>query len=392
MVDEDLNVELPGTALTVTELNNDISTVIENARNNELAFDFLIGDVSNDSESNGTRYFQLVNEDTGIQCLAFSSTRKSLPEFEEGDRVAVKGRLTFYEARGNCSLYVDDVILIGDSHYHRKIEQLRKNLTEEGLFEQSRKQTLPQYPSSIGIVTSKGSDAEEDAINAIQSRYPGVNIHLHHSRVQGIAALEDLCNAITAMDALKHIDVIVVTRGGGSEQDLHSFNTEGVARTIAAADTPVVTAIGHENDRPIVDEVSDDRAMTPTDVGEIVVPSKAALDETVTEHSTRLHRAYTSTITDSITQLHTDLTDSYKNTVMQKLTVLSNNLSSTYQTTVSTQFTTLQNNLETSHTVFKQEQQHQRETEHLATRQKQYKIALITLLIVLIALLVWNYI
>ncbi len=383
------DVDLPGTVLTVAELNSDIGAVIKNARNDELSFDFLIGDVSNDSESNGTRYFQLVNEDSGIQCLVFAGTRKTLPEFEEGDRVAVKGRLSYYESRGNCSLYVDDVILVGESHYHQKIAELRQNLEEEGLYDESRKQDLPPYPSSIGIVTSKDSDAEEDAVNAIQSRYPDINIHLHHSRVQGIAALEDLCNAITMMDALEYIDVIVVTRGGGSEQDLHAFNTEGVSRTIAATDTPVVTAIGHENDRPIVDDVADNRAMTPTEIGSVVVVSKDNKTNQVDRTVKDLHTSFSRFRDSTIDRHYTRLNDSYENHVSKVLTRLSNELDNAYDVQTSNRMTDLENKLDTSYEVFKQEKQHEEETDTLAKQQRKYKIAIAVLLLLLLGIFIW---
>jgi len=377
----ELDADLSGEVMTITELNQNISTVIKQAVRDELTFDYLIGDVSNDSVSNGTRYFQLVNDDAGMQCLAFQGVRDSLPEFEEGDRVAVKGRLSYYEARSNCSIYVDDVVLIGDSLYHREIEKLREKLSEEGLFDESRKKQLPKYPRAIGLVTSKDSDAEKDAIKSIHTQHPDVDIHLKHSSVQGIAALEELCNAITLLDSHKHIDVIVVTRGGGSEQDLHAFNTEGVSRIIDASETPVVTAIGHENDSPIVDQVADTRAMTPTEIGSVVVPSKTQLKKRVSQNEARVKNRYETFITNRINTHQAALDTAYEQYTVSELTALQNDVDNLYQTVTEKRVSELRNQLDTSYTVFKQERQHEEQTESLEKQMQQYKIAAIVLAI-----------
>lgn len=398
------DVSLDGEVTTVTNLNSDIERVVNRARNNELAFDFVIGDVSDDSVSkNGTRYFQLVDDDAGIQCLAFSNTRESLPEFEEGDRVAVKGRLNYYAAEGQCSIYVNDIVLIGDSHYHREIEQVRQALDDEGLFDEERKQELPAYPTGIGIVTSEGSDAEEDAVNAINSQHPDVDIYLCDSRVQGLAALEELCTAVTFLDAYRAVDIIVVTRGGGSEQDLHAFNTEGVARTIAQAETPVVTAIGHENDRPIVDDVADDRAMTPTDIGSVVVPEKSQLLSDISTQQDRLHTAYQQLTDGQLQRYNEDLTTvytqfaettvstlrnevgtAYEQHATSSTTQLHSDLDAAYNQFVTERLTTLENDVTAANRAFRQQKHHEEETAELEAQQQRYKLAAIALLVLLL--------
>lgn len=383
--DED---ELPGTAVSVTDLNSDIAEVI--SRSDELEFDFIIGDVSDNSTSSDTQYFQLVDDGTGIQCLVFAGTRKSTPDFENGDRIAVKGRLNYYEERGQCSIYVDDAVLLGDSHYHRKIEKIRENLEEEGLFESERKQELPPHPSNIGIVTSEGSDAEEDAINAIRDRHPDVNITLCHSRVQGLAALEDLCNAITYLDALKDVDVVIVTRGGGSEQDLDAFNTEGVTRTMASMDTPVVTAVGHENDRPLVDDVADDRAMTPTEIGSVVVPSKTQLTEAVARNRSQVQNNYESLVTLTLESHRQAVGQAYESHTGAMLDDYSHQVEAAFEKTATSQLSTLRNQVETAYTVLEQEKEHEEETKDLKVKQRQYKAAALGLLLLLILLfLIW---
>ncbi len=381
---EDPASDLPGNVTTVGELNADINRVIKQAQRNDLEFDFIIGDVSNDSEANGTRYFQLVDDDAGIQCLAFSRTREKLPEFEEGDRIAVKGKLNYYEKRGNCSLYVNGVVLIGDSHYHRQIEKVRETLSEEGLFDDDRKQPLPRFPTGIGIVTSEGSDAEKDAINAIRDRHPDVNIYLHHSNVQGLGALQDICTGITALDAYSPVDVIVVTRGGGSEQDLHAFNTEGVARTIEAADTPIVTAIGHENDHPIVDDVADDRAMTPTEIGSVVVPAKQNLIDQVTTSQNRLSTAYSQLVTRTVESAQRALDTAYNQHSTSRIGELRAVTDTAYEQHAASEVTSLRNDVNSTFQSFKQQKEHETETAELEAKQERYKKAVIALTIALI--------
>lgn len=373
--DED---DLPGTTVSVTDLNSDIGDVI--TRSDELDFDFVIGDVSDNSMSNGTQYFRLVDDGTGIQCLVFAGTQQDIPDFDDGDRVAVKGRLNYYEERGQCSIYVDDVVLLGDSHYHRKIEKLREKLDEAGVFDDEKKQDLPAYPSTIGIVTSRGSDAEEDAINAIHDRHPDVDITLCHSRVQGLAALEDLCNAITYLDALADVDVVIVTRGGGSEQDLHAFNTEGVTRTIAKMDTPVVTAVGHENDEPLVDDAADDRAMTPTEIGSVVVPAKSQIQESVSRNRDQLNASYTALVTAAIDEYHDTVNNAYTTHTVNVLDEYSHRVSAAFERTAANRITDLRNQVETAYTVLEQEKQHEEETEDLRVKQRRYKIAALVLL------------
>lgn len=432
---------LDGTVITVDELNEKTSRVIRHARTSELDFDFLIGDVSDDSVADGTRYFDLVNEEATITCLAFDDVRTTLPDFEEGDRVAVNGRLNFYEKRGGCSLYIDSVTLLGESHYHSEIRRAREQLSDEGVFDDETKSELPEYPSTVGIVTASDSDAEADALNAVHSRNESVDIRLHDSRVQGMSALRDLCSAIIRLDEDSHTDVIVVTRGGGSEKSLHVFNTVGVCRTVSECHTPIITAIGHEEDRPLVDDAADRRAMTPTDVGEVTVASLPQLRDQISRITTNLTTAYerlytgevsriatestesytdrvqrtTAQLTDSLgtahSQLHTSkiphltaqLNRSYANFADGTTTGLSDSLAASYDrrvtqspsrlqrtlTTAYSQYTgsrtvTLNNELTRAYDAFEQRKEHDQETAQIQQRQQQYKRALAGLAVVLL--------
>lgn len=436
--------DLEGTVLTVDELNAQTSHVISQARTSELDFDFLVGDVSDDSVSDGTRFFDLVNSDAKITCLVFDDVRPQLPEFEEGDRVAVTGRLNFYEKRGGCSLYIDNITLLGESHYHTEISRIRHQLTDEGVFSDDTKQPLPEYPSTVGIVTASGSDAEADALHAIQSRNQAVDICLHDARVQGMSALRDLCSAIIRLDKTDAVDVIVVTRGGGSEQSLHVFNTVGVCRTVSECATPVVTAIGHEEDRPLVDDAADGRAMTPTDVGEVTVASLSHLCDRISRISDDLTAAYSRLYTDTKSrlttqsaeasaghiqttvshladslsvahnQLHTNtipqmttqlnhsyttgvdrttgelsdsLTASYDSHMTRSLSGLHTALTTSYSQQTTTRTVTLSNELTRAYESFEQRKKHAEETTAIRQSQQQYKRALAGLVVVLLVVI-----
>jgi exodeoxyribonuclease VII large subunit len=381
--------ELSGEIVTVDDVNESVSTVISQERSDELSFDYIVGDVADDSESNGTRYFQLVNEDAGIQCLAFSRVRNSLPEFEEGDRVAVRGKLTFYEQRANCSIYVDSVIPVGESEYHAEIRRVKKKLGEEGVFDEDAKHVVPDYPSRIGVVTSKGSDAEEDAVTSIHDEHPDVSLYLRDTSVQGMSALEELCESIAYFDSRDDIDVIVVTRGGGSEQDLHVFNSEGVARMIYDVDTPVVTAIGHENDTPIVDRVADSRAMTPTEVGSVVVNNKQQLVDRINRLHDSIALGYSNVVRDSLDGFETELQTAFASTTEARIQSLSNRLESGYTARCDARLTELENSLDATYELFVTEKQHEEETDELRSKTTIYKTAAVVLAVLfLLTLLV----
>lgn len=382
--DEEFNVELDGHTTTVDALNSDISGVISQERSNKLDFDYVIGDVSDDSESNGTRYFQLVNNDAGIQCLVFQHTRDSIPEFDEGDRVAVKGKLTFYEARSNCSVYVDSVVPVGESKRHAEIQQIKEDLRSEGLFDEENKQSVPSYPTGIGVVTSKGSDAEEDAVTSIHDQHPNVDIYLYNASVQGMSALEELCEGIAYLDSHSNVDTVIVTRGGGSEQDLHVFNSEGVSRMIADSDTPVVTAIGHENDTPIADQVADDRAMTPTEIGPVVVEDRQRTLSNIDSLHDKLLKSYENTTHGRLNDLDAELKTVFDDFASTRVQSLSNSLEATYDGYCDSQITALENELESAHTLFVKEKEHEEETADLKYKTTLYKIAIVALLVLFV--------
>ena len=197
----------------------------------------------------------------------------SLPApLKDGDRIIVHGKPRYYEVRGSFSLSVSEIRHVGVGELLARIEALRKALAAEGLFAPERKKRLPYLPNNIGLITSRGSAAERDVITVAQERWPQVQFTVVNSTVQGARAVTDVIAALQQLDADPEVDVIIIARGGGSVEDLLPFSEEALQRAVAACNTPVVSAIGHEPDTPILDNVADLRAATPTDAAKRVVP------------------------------------------------------------------------------------------------------------------------
>jgi exodeoxyribonuclease VII large subunit len=190
----------------------------------------------------------------------------------EGARVVVHARPSYYDRRGSLSLYVDVVRPVGLGELLARIEQRRRLLAAEGLFGPERKLRLPFLPGCVGLVTGKDSAAERDVLEVARRRWPGVRFRVEHALVQGRDAALQVIEAVRRLDADTEVDVIVVARGGGSMEDLLPFSDEGLVRVVSALRTPLVSAIGHEPDNPILDLVADVRAATPTDAAHRVVP------------------------------------------------------------------------------------------------------------------------
>jgi exodeoxyribonuclease VII large subunit len=193
----------------------------------------------------------------------------------EGSRVIVHGKPTFFLGRGSFSLRVDEIRSVGIGQLLARIERLRKLLGAEGLFDQERKRRLPFLPRRIGLITGRASAAEHDVVINAQRRWPAVGFRICHTATQGALAVTQLIDALEALDRDPTIDVIVIARGGGSVEDLLPFSDEALCRAVANARTPVVSAIGHEPDTPLLDHVADLRCSTPTAAGRTIVPDLA---------------------------------------------------------------------------------------------------------------------
>ena len=197
------------------------------------------------------------------------------PPLVEGASVVIHGRPRFYANRGSLSLVADEIRMVGLGELLARLERRRQLLAAEGLFARERKRTLPFLPSTVGLVTAHGSAAERDVVENTRRRWPAVRIQTVYAAMQGTQSAREVIEAVQRLDRDPAVDVIVVARGGGSVEDLLPFSDEGLVRAVFAATTPVVSAIGHEPDTPILDLVADVRASTPTDAAKIVVPDVA---------------------------------------------------------------------------------------------------------------------
>jgi exodeoxyribonuclease VII large subunit len=199
----------------------------------------------------------------------------------EGATVVARLKPTYYETSGRLTFACDAITPVGEGRLLAQLEQTKRLLQAEGLFDPARKRRLPFLPAGVGLVTGAGSAAERDVLEHARRRWPAVRIVTRHVLVQGQQAAEQLIGAVTELDRDPTVDVIVIARGGGSVEDLLPFSDEGLIRAVFACRTPVVSAIGHESDNPILDLVADQRASTPTDAAKRVVPD-------VTEEAHRL--------------------------------------------------------------------------------------------------------
>jgi exodeoxyribonuclease VII large subunit len=197
------------------------------------------------------------------------------PPVVEGAGVVVHGRPRYYPNRGTLSLVADEIRMVGLGELLARLERRRQLLAAEGLFARERKRPLPFLPGRVGLVTARGSAAERDVLENSRRRWPAVAFEVAYASMQGPHCAREVIEAIRRLDADPAVEVIVVARGGGSVEDLLPFSDEGVVRAVSAARTPVVSAIGHEPDTPLLDLVADVRASTPTDAAKLVVPDMA---------------------------------------------------------------------------------------------------------------------
>ena len=227
------------------------------------------------AKAGGHAYPQLRDLATGstISLVIFNGVLVSSgEEFTDGDRVLVSGNMDYYVARGTLSLKVSSIKKVGLGVLMAEIEARRAKIYAEGLADPSKKKKLPFLPGVIGLITAENSDAEKDVRQNILLRWPEAVIKLANVSVQGAECAPSVIAALKKMDADPDVEVIIITRGGGGFLDLVGFSDEALVRAVAACETPVISAIGHENDRPIIDDVSDLRASTPTDAAKRVVP------------------------------------------------------------------------------------------------------------------------
>lgn len=233
------------------------------------------GEIAQWGISGGNVYGKLkdVGIDATVSFVIWSSVRATLPEgLGQGDRVTALVKANWWVKGGTLTMQVSQMRRVGLGDLLERLERLRAALAAEGLFASDRKKPLPFLPQCIGLVTGKDSDAEKDVIRNAQLRWPSVRFRVVHAAVQGDKAVAEVTAGIRQLDADPEVDVIIVARGGGDFQNLLPFSDESLVRAAATCETPLVSAIGHENDRPLLDDVADLRASTPTDAAKRVVP------------------------------------------------------------------------------------------------------------------------
>ena len=276
-------------AISVTTLNVQIKSLLETT----FIQVYVEGEISNITfHSSGHIYFSIKDENSTLSCVMFKGNTKYLKfQLENGQKVVINGNITVYAPRGNYQLLCNKIEPAGQGALAFAFEQLKNKLEAKGYFDGNYKQPLPKYPKRIALVTSATGAAIEDMKKVASHRWPLVELILIPTLVQGEAAAIDIVKSIKYADSL-HCDIMVVGRGGGSIEDLWSFNEEIVAIAIHEARTPIISAVGHEVDYLISDYVADIRAATPSNAMEIALPDinehRIYLDNLVNEYNTRL--------------------------------------------------------------------------------------------------------
>ena len=282
--------------LSVAELTGNIRTLLEK----QIGTVWVSGEITNlRAQSSGHIYFTLKDAAAQLSCVLFSREKVSQRALlADGQKVLLQGEITVYEARGQYQIIVRDLEFQGVGALQVAFEQLKQKLAAEGLFAAERKRPLPRYPQRIGLVTSPTGAAIRDVLHGVQRRNPALEIILVPCRVQGVGAAKEIAEAIrtlnefnsTLVAAHSSLDLILVTRGGGSLEDLWAFNEEPVARAIFESEIPVVSAVGHEIDFTIGDFVADFRAATPSAAAEIITEGFFASREFLADAPFRLQQ------------------------------------------------------------------------------------------------------
>ncbi|HQY52138.1 MAG TPA: exodeoxyribonuclease VII large subunit [Ignavibacteria bacterium] len=257
--------------LTVSELSRDLKNTIE--RNFDYVF--VLGEISNFKRHfSGHIYFLLKDSKAQINAVIWKARADLLNIFPaDGMKVLIKGRITLYETRGSYQIDVFNIQPSGEGELQIAFENLKRKLEFEGLFDSKYKKSLPEFPERVAVITSETGAAIQDFLKVTERRYPVVTIYLINAGMQGSGSANSVCKAIAVANKIKNKpEIIVITRGGGSIEDLWTFNEEKVARAVFASEIPVVSAIGHEVDFTICDFTADVRASTPSAAAELIFP------------------------------------------------------------------------------------------------------------------------
>jgi len=289
------------TPTSVSRLNDTIRGFIE-----RWGSVWVEGEITSFNRRGGNVFGRLkdLNTESTVAFRIWSSTLARLPkDFQVGDHVVACVKADYFPRTGDFSFAISALRHVGLGEQLERLERLRAQLRSEGLFDPVRKKKLPFLPHCIGLITGENSDAEKDVHRNAELRWPRVNFRTKYAAVQGDRCVPETLAALKALDADPEVDVIIIARGGGDPQTLLGFSDERLVRAVAAASTPVVSAIGHENDRPLLDDVADLRASTPTDAAKRVVPDVAEQRALVSQLRARLTGRLTQRVLHDIAQL-----------------------------------------------------------------------------------------
>ncbi|MFJ1268156.1 exodeoxyribonuclease VII large subunit [Legionella lytica] len=283
-------METQVSVLTVSQLNRQVKSYLEN----ELGIVHVEGEISNLSKpASGHFYFTLKDSGAQIRCVFFKNRHfgASASKLCDGQHLVASGRLSLYEARGDYQLIVEQITEAGLGALYQRFEELKNKLANEGLFHPERKKALPRMPKTIGVITSTTGAAIRDILSTLARRYPLAKVFIYPSEVQGAGAAQQLIKALQHANKEKRCEVLILARGGGSIEDLWSFNDEQLARQIAQSSIPLVSGVGHETDFTIADFVADYRAETPTAAATAVTPDSLELLRALNHSMLRLQEA-----------------------------------------------------------------------------------------------------
>lgn len=273
-------------SISISELTTQIKDILEGRFENI----WVSGEISNlKHHYSGHMYFTLKDNYAEIKAVMFKGFNQYLRfKPEDGMQVLANGRISVYEQRGQYQIILKQLEPSGIGTLYLAFEALKKQLSEEGLFDSDRKMELPKYPNTVGVITSQSGAAVQDIFQILERRAPFVNLVLRPTKVQGVDASTDIVQAIKELHDFSKIDVIILGRGGGSLEDLWPFNEEIVARAISASKIPIISAVGHETDYSISDMVADMRAPTPSAAAELVSPSVSDIKDNVNRYKIRI--------------------------------------------------------------------------------------------------------
>ncbi|SCH11797.1 Exodeoxyribonuclease 7 large subunit [uncultured Clostridium sp.] len=282
-------------ALDISEANSYIKRILIN---DPILYNLKVkGEISNlKIHSSGNVYLSLKDQNSKLNCVIFKNNYDKSMDLHDGIKIIASGYISVYERDGSYQLYINSIEIEGVGNLYIEFNKLKEKLSKEGLFDHRYKKAIPKIPKAIGVVTSPTGAVIRDIINVIKRRYPKIDIKLYPVNVQGANSANDICEGIKFFNNMKNVDTIIVGRGGGSIEELWSFNEEIVAREVFNSQIPIISAVGHETDFTICDFVSDMRAPTPSAAAEIATPSLNDLEFKLNNIKNRMNKSLNSQV------------------------------------------------------------------------------------------------